>query len=126
DVPALRERGADEVVRLARHFAALYARRYERPAPVLTPPALAMPREHRWPGNVRELGHWIESAVVLPRDGRIEARHFPRPRTVRNASIDASSRTNGSAESTDLPPELPPGLTLAEMTRRYVAAAVDA
>jgi Nif-specific regulatory protein len=116
DVPALRERGADEVVRLARHFAALYARRYERSAPVLTPPALAMLREHRWPGNVRELEHWIESAVVLSGDGRVDERHFPRPRSVQRYE----------ASPPGLPHGLPPGLTLAEMTRRYVAAAVDA
>ena len=109
ELPPLRARGEKELVELARHFAELYAERYDRPPPVLGEDALAVLRSHTWPGNVRELEHWLESAIVLAPDGRIGAQHLPRLRSV-------PSRGEG----------LPPGLTLDEATRRYVAATVDA
>ncbi len=73
DLPPLRARGPDDIETLARHFAEVYAQRYQRPPPRFTPEALAAVRAHGWPGNVRELEHWIESAVVLSPDGRLSA-----------------------------------------------------
>ena len=67
-VPPLRERGAEEIEALARHFASLYAKRYNRPEPRFAHASLATLTAHTWPGNVRELEHWIESAVdALPK-----------------------------------------------------------
>ncbi|MCB9596487.1 MAG: sigma-54-dependent Fis family transcriptional regulator [Sandaracinaceae bacterium] len=77
DVPGLAERGPDEILRLARHFADLYAARYGRPEPRFDPSALAALVAHSWPGNVRELEHWIESAVVLAPDGVLRTDRFP-------------------------------------------------
>ena len=111
EVPPLRDRGPEEVERLARHFADLYAPRYRRPRPRLEGEALSALRGHSWPGNVRELEHWVESAIVLSRDGRVDPALFPRL----PAGLPASP-----------PGDLSVGLTLAEMTRRYVEATVEA
>ncbi|MAQ17923.1 MAG: sigma-54-dependent Fis family transcriptional regulator [Sandaracinus sp.] len=111
EVPSLRERGPDEVERLARHFAERFSGRHGRPATTFDPEALATLRGHHWPGNVRELEHWIESAVVLAPDGHVGPEHLPRPRALRS-----------------IPPgtglELPLGLDLEEVRRRYVEATV--
>jgi DNA-binding NtrC family response regulator len=110
-LPSLSSRGADEIDALAAHFAAMYAKRYARPVPRLGPDALAALHAHPWPGNVRELEHWVESAVVLSKDGEIRPDHFPLPRTssalagatanvvaVRHAlTLDAAARVYGEA-----------------------------
>ncbi len=111
EIPPLRRRGAEEIEQLAVHFAEMYARRYQRPAPVIEPDALAKIRAHTFPGNVRELEHWIESAIVLAPDGRIRAEHLPRLRA--------------PAAGTE-PPPTGLGLTLDEATRRYVEATLAA
>ncbi len=77
DVPRLAARGAEEILRLARHFADLYATRYGRPEPRFDERAVAALVAHSWPGNVRELEHWIESALVLAADGLIRTDRFP-------------------------------------------------
>ena len=63
-LPALRERGSD-ILLLARHFIAMHAARYGKPAPALTPAAEAALTAHSWPGNVRELRNVLEQAVLL-------------------------------------------------------------
>ena len=113
EIPPLRVRGEAEIEQLARHFADMYAKRYDRPSPQLSPEVMAILRAHDWPGNVRELEHWIESAVVLAPDGRITPSHLPRLR------LPARQSDPGS-------PLVPLGLTLDEATRRYVAATIDA
>ena len=76
-VPALRER-RDDVVRLARHFMAFFARAAKRPVPELSADAEAALLRYEWPGNVRELRNAMERAVVLM-DGRVlEASALPR------------------------------------------------
>ncbi|MCK5797271.1 MAG: sigma-54-dependent Fis family transcriptional regulator, partial [Deltaproteobacteria bacterium] len=64
-VPALRERGAEDIKRLAEHFLDRFARRHHRAASRFDDAALERLITHRWPGNVRELEHCVESAVVL-------------------------------------------------------------
>ncbi len=62
-LPPLADRRED-IVPLARHFAAQLARRLGRPL-ALADAALAWLREQPWPGNVRALEHAIERAAVL-------------------------------------------------------------
>ena len=62
-LPALSERRED-IAPLARHFAALLARRLGRRLE-LSDMAIAWLREQPWPGNVRALEHSIERAAVL-------------------------------------------------------------
>jgi len=62
-LPPLSERRED-IAPLARHFAALLARRLGRRLE-LSDAAIAWLREQPWPGNVRALEHAIERAAVL-------------------------------------------------------------
>jgi Nif-specific regulatory protein len=76
-LPPLRERGPEDIERLAHHFVAAAAARHgiDR-APTLTPAALERLRAHAWPGNVRELQNCLESAVVLS-EGSLDAVDLP-------------------------------------------------
>lgn len=75
-LPPLRERG-DDVLLLARHFAAVYAARNRKPTPDFTPAALARLRQYPWPGNVRELQHAVERAVILAAGPALQSQDFP-------------------------------------------------
>jgi DNA-binding NtrC family response regulator len=76
ELPPLRERRED-VPALVDHYLALYAARYKRPAPVLSPAARAALAAHDWPGNVRALRHAIERAVILAGDAPLGPDDFP-------------------------------------------------
>ena len=85
-LPPLSERRED-IAPLARHFAALLARRLGRRLE-LSDAAIAWLREQAWPGNVRALEHAIERAAVLsdkeilePVDLRKERPPPPAPRS---------------------------------------------
>ncbi|MCC6555355.1 MAG: sigma-54-dependent Fis family transcriptional regulator [Polyangiaceae bacterium] len=142
DLPPLRERGAEDIEALARHFADVFAARYGRPSPRFDADALAHIRAHTWPGNVRELEHWVESAIALAPDGRITTSHLPARRrdeapASRRAAleeIEAASRRGGPESLRAAPEEapaaghvsLPLGLKLDDATRLYVEALVKA
>jgi two-component system response regulator AtoC len=63
-VPPLRER-PDDILLLARRFAAEVAARLGRPAPEVDAETVVRLRAYPWPGNVRELRSVIERALVL-------------------------------------------------------------
>ncbi len=63
-VPPLRDRG-DDVILLARHFAAQIGRELRGRAANLSPESLVALQRHHWPGNVRELENAIERACIL-------------------------------------------------------------
>ncbi len=63
-VPPLRERESD-IVLLAEHFMAEFAREYGRRPKRLDPAASAGLRSYRWPGNVRELRNVIERLMIM-------------------------------------------------------------
>jgi DNA-binding NtrC family response regulator len=88
-VPTLRERGED-VVLLARHFAAQYGRELRKRPATLADEAVAALRAHRWPGNVRELENAIERACILADSAALEARDLGLP--------DASARAEAGAD----------------------------
>jgi DNA-binding NtrC family response regulator len=64
DIPPLRQRGED-VVLLARHFAAEIGKEMRGRTASLSDSAIEAVRSHRWPGNVRELENSIERACIL-------------------------------------------------------------
>ncbi|RXF75814.1 sigma-54-dependent Fis family transcriptional regulator, partial [Desulfovibrio sp. DS-1] len=74
-LPALRERG-DDVVVLARHFAATYVREYGLATAEFSPEAEEWLQHYDWPGNVRELQNLMERAVLLAGGRPITTRHF--------------------------------------------------
>lgn len=75
-LPPLRERPLD-ILPLARHFVAFFARSVRRPAPRLAPATEALLSGYAWPGNVRELRNAIERAVMLWPGAVLEPEAFP-------------------------------------------------
>ncbi len=76
-VPPLRER-RDDILPLAGHFLAFFAREAMKPVPDLSPEAEAALLRYEWPGNVRELRNAMERAVVLLEGRTLDARLLPR------------------------------------------------
>ena len=77
-MPPLREREGDALL-LARHFAALTARRYGLAAPVFSADAIAMLNSYAWSGNVRELRHQVSRAMLLSHEGQITSTDLALP-----------------------------------------------
>jgi DNA-binding NtrC family response regulator len=75
-VPPLRERRED-IVPLAYHFLAKYARRFGRPVTRISPGALTLLQQYHWPGNVRELENIVERSVALAADGVVQLDGIP-------------------------------------------------
>lgn len=63
-IPPLRERG-DDIVLLAKHFLAIYAKKYRKSIRDVSAAAIKAMKSYHWPGNVRELQHAIERAVIM-------------------------------------------------------------
>jgi DNA-binding NtrC family response regulator len=83
-IPLLRERRED-VPALASYFLSKYATKYRKQISGFTSESLEKLMEYSWPGNVRELDHMVERAIIMCRDGEIEAsnlgfQHANRPR----------------------------------------------
>ena len=100
ELPSLRERRED-IVGLARHFLARFAREYSLPQPTLTAAAERALKLHPWTGNIRELRNVLERAVLLCDNVQMDADDL---------ALDASSsrRQEGG---------LPFPATIAEITR---------
>jgi DNA-binding NtrC family response regulator len=75
-VPPLRDRG-DDLFLLVRHFAARYARQYDKAEPRFSDSALQGLARHNWPGNVRELENVIQRLVLMSEGNPIEAADLP-------------------------------------------------
>lgn len=75
-IPPLRERGSD-ILLLADHFNARFAREQGVELPTIATPALNMLLSYAWPGNVRELENAMERAVLLADEGFIHSYHLP-------------------------------------------------
>ena len=107
ELPTLRERGGEDIERLALHFAELYARRHKKPLRGLSAEAIRRLRSHSWPGNIRELEHCIESAVALCGGDQISEHDLPLPvaiATVRSTAVTATTPT-GVPQTLPEPPQ---------------------
>jgi formate hydrogenlyase transcriptional activator len=69
-IPPLRER-LEDVPRLARHFAMIYASKMGKRIGTIGEEALGALMRYAWPGNVRELQNVIERAVILSTNNRL-------------------------------------------------------
>jgi Nif-specific regulatory protein len=87
-LPPLRERGQEDLLRLAEHFLAVHGKKHRRPTLSFSAAARARLLRHRWPGNIRELENCIESAVVLCEGEKIQPEHVALP-TQAASPVDA-------------------------------------
>jgi DNA-binding NtrC family response regulator len=77
-LPPLRERGADEIARLAREALVELRRRGARGPQRITAEALVALCRYPWPGNIRELRNVLERVLLLAPDAQaIEPAHLP-------------------------------------------------
>ncbi len=76
DLPPLRARG-DDVILLARHFAAKFARQQGREPPRFSDSALRALRDYYWPGNIRELENVVQRLVVMTGEDVIDVADLP-------------------------------------------------
>jgi Nif-specific regulatory protein len=74
-VPPLRERKPD-ILLLADHFLARYARQHRKNIRRISTPAIDMLTSYHWPGNVRELENTVERAVLTCDANVIHAHHL--------------------------------------------------
>lgn len=74
-LPPLRTRASD-IITLARHFLAQYARKLNSPAIDFSSDAERKLLLYSWPGNVRELEHVIERVLVLCTERIIQDHHI--------------------------------------------------
>jgi len=70
-LPPLRER-RDDIMPIANHFAAVYARKYGQKFRTFSRAAEKALIDYDWPGNVRALRHAIERAIILTSDDILE------------------------------------------------------
>ncbi len=76
EVPPLRQR-PDDIIHLANHLLAFFARNSHRHVLGFTDKAMALLHHYPWPGNVRELRNVIERATILCRKDHIDAEDLP-------------------------------------------------
>lgn len=116
-VPPLRRRGAGDILELAEHFLQRYNTETGRKLAGYSPEALDLLTAYRWPGNVRELRNVVERAVLLARGDRV---------TVEDLSLTNLATVGDSAELTGGSLGRSESLTLAEVERQHIFAALNA
>lgn len=77
-MPPLRSRGRDDLIRLINYFTDQASRRHKRDVRTISPEALQRLLSYDWPGNVRELENCLESAVIFS-DGVITPQSLSLP-----------------------------------------------
>jgi DNA-binding NtrC family response regulator len=95
-MPPLRDRGEDIPI-LAAHFLHLFAERWGKPVPEVTPEALVLLCRYAWPGNVRELQHVAESMLVFSRGDPIAVHDLPPAIRGDDRASDSADRHSGTA-----------------------------
>ncbi len=74
--PSLRERISD-IPLLAEHYLKDFVQQTGKPVKGFSEHAIQLMQRYRWPGNVRELVNVVERAVVLTKNGVIQASDLP-------------------------------------------------
>lgn len=99
-LPPLRERG-DDIILLAEHFSALFARELKRSIRGFTNEGLERLAHHCWDGNIRELRNTIEREII-----------FTRGEWLTLSNLAETTREKQSDNT--------PLVSLREMERRYI------
>lgn len=74
-VPPLKDR-IDDILPLARFFAAQHCKKYQLPLPSLSSAAESALMDYHWPGNVRELSHFMARAVLMSEEDELTEDDF--------------------------------------------------
>ncbi|WP_077210380.1 sigma-54-dependent Fis family transcriptional regulator [Bacillus dakarensis] len=115
NLPSLRERGKDDVIRLVRYFAVTYNRK-EGKNVTFTKEALNLMASYPWKGNVRELENSVYRLVVLANQGNIT------PEDVRLILGDQVKEKEEEREIAVTGPAAP--LSISEMERNAILQAL--
>ena len=87
----------EDLLLLARKFAADFAERYRMPAISLSDGARALLQRYRWPGNVRQLKNVIEQAALFEAGSELSAeamgRYLPAGSAVMSPAVTAESHS---------------------------------
>ncbi|UCF99834.1 MAG: sigma-54-dependent Fis family transcriptional regulator [Spirochaetaceae bacterium] len=75
-LPSLRDRGNDILI-LANHFSAKFAKELGKPIPKFTDRALLAFKRYDWPGNVRELENVVQRSVIMTDTDKIDVPDLP-------------------------------------------------
>ena len=113
-LPPLRERG-DDVLLLARHFAAHYAEKNRKPTPDFDAATLKKLKQHKWPGNIRELQHAVERAIILAEGNVLRPQDF----TFSGLEDSVFPEVNVPTEITEQP------LALSEVERSTIIKVIE-
>lgn len=100
NVPPLRDRGND-IILLARKFAADFAEKYSTPELELTDSARSLLLAYRWPGNVRQLKNVVEQLALFEADEPIDRERLQAylPDAVYSPALAGSMASAGDAYS---------------------------
>jgi transcriptional regulator with GAF, ATPase, and Fis domain len=117
-LPPLRKRGVD-VLLLADHFTAKYARKMGRAIAPLTEGCKRRLLAYDWPGNVRELANVIERAVITARGGCLDLeRALP--------DVEARAEPASTADRGAVAPPILTAREMEELERENLRRALDA
>jgi two-component system response regulator HydG len=97
-LPPLRERG-DDILLLARHFAARFAKEAGKSVPQFSENALGVLKRYDWPGNVRELENVIQRLVVMTDGEVIEIPDLPPLMRFSAPRVNGLNRTLAEVEA---------------------------
>jgi len=117
DLPPLKER-PDDIIALARHFAAKYSEANGIQARSLSEPAQEKLLAYAWPGNVRELENAMHRTILLANGDEIGADAImlsDSPLGPRNAAATATAASPASAD-----PGAMVGKTVSEVERELI------
>ncbi|MFT3707384.1 MAG: sigma 54-interacting transcriptional regulator [Archangium sp.] len=115
----LRDRGPEDIERLARHFVAQATKKHHLiKEPHLSHEAVERLKAWHWPGNVRELENCVESAVVLC-EGEVLPEHLPLPEAGKAAHFTSAPSPTPAA------PRDAPVSTLADVEKRHILAVLE-
>lgn len=99
-MPPLHERG-DDILLLARHFAAQTERRYGLQPRPFSAEAARVLQEYPWPGNVRELKHLVSRAVLLGRESQIMPHDLALPGSLQSEQVATITESGVTLESAE-------------------------